>query len=123
MAVEDGVVLGELLSSFDALRLEEQSSLSEKASIHSILVLYESLRKARTTINVQGSVRNRHMFHMHDGPEQVTRDQDLAQVDWVEPCPWQWGDIEYQKTLQGLDVVKQASDAFSLWAKQVRKEV
>lgn len=110
MAVEDGAVLGLLLGEYS--RLEWQSNAAAEGDINSILKLYESLRKNRTTLNVQGSIQNRKMFHMHDGSEQEKRDEELSHVDWKSPCVWQWGDVMYQKSLTGADVVQQAGIAF-----------
>ena len=114
MAVEDGAVLGLSLGKF--AYINKQSDLADQANIHSLLRLYESLRKSRTTTNVQGSVQNREMFHMRDGDLQRKRDDDLLQVDWNDPCPWQWGDLEYQKELIGFDAVGRAKVAFAKWA-------
>lgn len=116
MAVEDGCCLGILLG-----RLAQQSIIDQKAEgkIGSILCLYESLRKSRTTMNVQGSINNRKMFHMHDGAAQVTRDEVLAKVNWRDPCVWQWGDPEYMKRLYGFDVVSDTERAFQRWSRSV----
>ena len=114
MAVEDGAVLGFLLGKFG--QLNQQCNLVDKGDIHSLLELYESLRKPRTTLNVQGSIQNRVMFHMHDGSKQQKRDEELSRVDWKAPCAWQWGDLEYQTALMGFDPIKGAGIAFDQWA-------
>ncbi|KIW12771.1 hypothetical protein PV08_07958 [Exophiala spinifera] len=116
MAVEDGAVLGLLLGKFS--RLNKQSANST-ANVHSLLKLYESIRKSRTTTNVLGSIRNREMFHMHDGIDQRKRDEELSRVDWKTPCPWQWGDIGYQNELMGFDAVKHANVAFEKWTEKL----
>lgn len=62
MAVEDGAVLGKLLgllSQFPRIDETERHLLVPAA-----LKLSESLRKSRTTLNVQGAVRNQEMYHM-----------------------------------------------------------
>lgn len=116
MAVEDGAVLGELLGGL--VRASKSSAAGMDAHIASILALYESLRKARTTTNVLGSVRNREMFNMPDGELQRRRDAELAQVDWQTTCPWQWGDPAYQNRLQRFDAVADAQEAFGAWAER-----
>jgi salicylate hydroxylase len=57
MAVEDGLVLGLLLG-----RLQNSDKIPDARRhdyIHAILCLFESLRKKRTTMNVQGAIANR----------------------------------------------------------------
>ena len=112
MAVEDGAVLGVLLGQLNNC---STSKPGVKKRISSLLKLYETLRKRRTTTITQGSIQNRTLFHMVDGPEQVQRDGALSEVDWVHPCVWQWGDIEYQKKLNGFDAVSDARKAFAAW--------
>ena len=113
MAVEDGAVLGLLLG-----RLHAAKRPDTKEKIPSVLKLYEGLRKSRTTVNVQGSIRNRDMFHLSDGPEQAKRDEALLKVNWRGPCEWQWGDMEYLKRLWGFDAVGDAKIAVEKWLAQ-----
>ena len=118
MAVEDGCVLGTLLG-----RLQDSELISEtekRDKIHSILELCERLRKKRTTLQVRGAMANRVMFHLPDGLEQEQRDRDLAEVDWIKPCRWQWADLGYQKKLLGFDVVHDTNKAFEVWIEDVR---
>lgn len=112
MAVEDGCVLGILLG---RARREIRDATVLRNKLASVLKLYESLRKSRTTVNVKGSIQNRKMFHLSDGPEQVARDKALAMVNWKDPCVWQWGDIGYLRKLMGFDVIKDANAAFDRW--------
>lgn len=59
MAVEDGLVLGLLLGKVQSSgRIPEQE---RRAHLNSVLRLFESLRKQRTTTNVKGSIANRRM--------------------------------------------------------------
>jgi salicylate hydroxylase len=118
MAVEDGVILGTLLG-----RLQSSMNISceEKVDrVHDILVLFESLRKKRTTLNVRGAIANRHMFHMEDGSEQEQRDRELSEVDWINPCRWQWADMGYQRRMLGFESVKETEKAFAAWLKGQR---
>jgi salicylate hydroxylase len=114
MAVEDGAVLGELLG-----MLSKQSTSSDTSQhIPSLLHLYESLRKSRTTLNVQGAVANRTMFHMEDGKEQEARDRALRNTDWRTGCECYWADIDYQKKLLAWDAVRNSKYAFEKWWEQ-----
>jgi len=120
MAVEDGCVLGTLLGRLQGSELIPETEKQDK--IHSILELCERLRKQRTTLQVRGAIANRYMFHLPDGPEQEQRDRELAEVDWIKPCRWQWADVGYQKKLLGFDVVQDTNKAFEAWIEDVRRE-
>lgn len=111
IAIEDGVVIGHLLGKLTHDFPQDQVQMR----IPSILELYETLRKKRTTLNVQGAITNRKMFHMLDGDEQIQRDKDLAEVDWVKPCPWQWCDPSYQKRLLGVDIIADCDAKYDAW--------
>lgn len=111
MAVEDGAVLGYLLG-----RVAKLQQTDGTDRIPSVLALYEKLRKSRTTVNVLGAINNRKLFHLPDGPEQVERDDELVNHDWVNGrAKWHWIDSEYQSTLLGFDALKDAEAAFEKW--------
>jgi len=116
MAVEDGAVLGKLLG------LHEKSGRT--SSTPSVLALYESLRKHRTTLNVQGANENRKLYHMV--PEDVTkqrRDEQLAELQWGEESnsfPWSWGRYSYLKDLLGFDSIANAEQEFQDFQKSSR---
>ena len=118
MAVEDGLVLGTILGRLTTT--DDIPAAEKRDRIHDVLVLFEKLRKSRTTLNVKGAIANRKFFHMHDGPEQEQRDKDLAEVDWVKPCRWHWGDLSYQQKMLGFDMVKDTNDAFTRWTHELR---
>ena len=116
MAIEDGLILGTLLGLLhgtDFITGDEK-----RGKIHSILELFEGLRKQRTTLNVKGAIANRYMFHLPDGPEQEQRDEDLAEVDWENPCRWQWADLGYQKKMLSFDLMSDTNKAFGVWAEK-----
>ncbi|EXJ74849.1 uncharacterized protein A1O5_01545 [Cladophialophora psammophila CBS 110553] len=119
MAAEDGLVLGLLLGRLQASdRVPDQE---KRACINSVLRLFESLRKKRTTVNVKGAVANRYMYHMHDGPEQEARDRELSEVDWQKPSRWGWADINYQRKMLGFDSVADTNRAFEVWLSEQGK--
>jgi salicylate hydroxylase len=134
MAVEDGAVIGTLLGRLQvSLDLEPRKDQPEIVS--EILSLYESLRKKRTTTNVQGMCDNdvldstddrdagavacQDFYHLRDGDEQVYRDGLLQQYDctgkWPANCKWNWGDAGYQQALLGFDAVDDAHRQFDIW--------
>jgi salicylate hydroxylase len=113
MAVEDGVVLGNLLGRL----AEDFSQETAQAKVPTILELFEILRKKRTTLNVKGALANRHLFHMQDGEEQRQRDHDLRNYDGVSMSPWQWVDPAYQGQLLGFDVVEDSNTKYEGWKK------
>ena len=115
MAVEDGAVLGYLLSQVVSRSSENPSAASED-HIPAVLGLYEKLRKSRTTVNVLGAVTNRRYFHLHDGHEQQERDAALVNIDWFHgQANWKWIDSRYQADLLGFDALKDAECAFNHW--------
>ncbi len=111
MAVEDGAVLGRLLS-----RLNEHQI--SKTSIPALLELYQHVRKKRAETTVRTANGNRKLFHMKDGPEQEERDRMFAEHDWWEEgrsFPWVFAELPYLRELFGFDTLKSAEDAFSEW--------
>ena len=77
-------MLGTLLGKFSksSLFATRAKNGGNDELIPELLHLYEKLRKSRTTLNVQGAVQNREMYHMVDRPQQVARDKVLGAVDW-----------------------------------------
>ena len=120
MAVEDGLALGVLLG-----RLNQCPELMQRCTrlqaIQDVLVLYEALRKSRTTVSVRGAISMQDFFHLEDGPDQVYRDSILegyaCSQTWPPDCRWNWGDGSYQRELLGFDVVEDANAAFDRWRK------
>ncbi|KAH0430705.1 hypothetical protein CcaCcLH18_07620 [Colletotrichum camelliae] len=102
MASEDGAVLGKLLG------LLHKSKLPDKQYIPEVLKLYESLRKSRTTTNVQGAVSNRSTYHLPDGPEQQWRDACLAAADvYLVQTEFKIADEGYKLDMLGSDSVRE----------------
>ncbi|KAI0631870.1 FAD/NAD-P-binding domain-containing protein [Trametes polyzona] len=96
MAIEDGAVLGNLLS-----RLQDPSQLGP------LIQAYQDLRLPRTAETQRQSRLNQHIFHLPDGPEQEARDAAMRQAmeaelrkmqggrsseDALEGSPNQWAD-------------------------------
>lgn len=113
MAVEDGAVLGILLGKLDRRSLLQ--TCHRQKSISSLLLLYESLRKHRTTLNVLGAVQNQEFYHLPDGGVQVERDELLGKLESRENCRWNWGDSGYPKELLGFDVIADTEKRFEMW--------
>ncbi|KAK1468408.1 hypothetical protein CPAR01_06480 [Colletotrichum paranaense] len=114
MAVEDGAVIGKLFG------LLKNSSGAENMvpQIPGILKLYETLRKDRTTLNVQGATSNRKWYHVRDGPEQEARDAEMTGApltDGLSPTGWRLMDEDYRMELMGRDSVAEAIEAFQEW--------
>jgi len=73
MAIEDGAVLGNLLS-----------RISHISQLGPLLKAYQDLRLPRTA-ELQGSSRlNQHIFHLPDGPEQRERDANMRKAMALE---------------------------------------
>jgi len=115
LAVEDGAVLGWLLGE-TSKRLTQEAELNASDRIQGVLKLYESLRKVRTTTNVQGAIANRMMYHLPDGPDQVKRDKELLDFDYDHGrSDIKWADTEYQKDMLGFDAIGDTKQAFGKW--------
>ncbi|KAK4943605.1 hypothetical protein LTR10_016900 [Elasticomyces elasticus] len=123
MAVEDGAILGLLLSKLQTSGISSDSK-ERYAQLTDVLRLYEDLRKKRTEVNVAGAVDTRHYYHLSDGEEQVQRDQELAELpasNWEGPCNFNWGDAPYQKSLLGFDSLADAERNFDAWIRRRRE--
>ncbi|KAL3452904.1 hypothetical protein BJX65DRAFT_302812 [Aspergillus insuetus] len=104
-SLEDGAVLGGLLG-----------HMKSKSQLPAILRLYETLRKERGEAIVRETFKQRHDFHMPDGPEQEKRDEIFrAQLDKngeIEGAfPSRWTCPEVQPWLYGYDAVKEVEEA------------
>ena len=108
ISVEDGGVLGGLLG-----------KIRSKNDIPRVLALYEQLRRPRTSAVVLGSNKQRHIFHLHDGPEQEERDRTMLNQHPPEPGhPNQWADPAMQEFLFGYDADIEVERAWETLMKQ-----
>jgi salicylate hydroxylase len=107
-AVEDGAVLGSLLS-----RATDESQLPD------VLNMYEALRKSRTTRIVKGSTAMRDVFHLHDGPRQQERNRQLLeyQDEPFEGFPNRWRDPAFQSWLFRYDVEEEVKKVWNVYLK------
>ncbi|KAI9880978.1 MAG: hypothetical protein M1830_009472 [Pleopsidium flavum] len=103
-AVEDGAVLGALFT-----------KITHKSQLSDLLLIYESLRKPRTTRVVKGSTALRDIFHMHDGARQRERDRQLTQQEPFDGFPNRWADPVFQKWLFGYDAYKEVDAAWDTY--------
>jgi salicylate hydroxylase len=113
MAVEDGAILGTLLSLYQ----EAHSQHAPHPTLPETLKLYESIQKLRTTTLHLGSISNRHYYQLEDGPEQEARDRKLKRVEWKELPEGEsedfiWIDVKYQKAVVCRDAI---GDAKKKW--------
>jgi len=69
MAIEDGAVLGNLLS-----------RISHISQLGPLLNAYQHLRLPRTAMVQESSRLNQHIFHLPDGPEQRERDENMRKA-------------------------------------------
>jgi len=73
MAIEDGAVLGNLLS-----------RISHVSQLGPLLKAYQDLRLPRTAMMQESSRLNQHIFHLPDGPEQKERDENMRKAMALE---------------------------------------
>ncbi|KAM6529338.1 hypothetical protein FALCPG4_007477 [Fusarium falciforme] len=95
-AIEDGAALGVLLS-----------KAKSKEQLPDALKAYQSLRVPRSTALQKGSMKQRHINHLSDGPEQEERDR-LAEsqlYDQRPGYPFYWIDPSAQDAVYGYDVI------------------
>ena len=117
MAVEDGAILGSLLTQLnDFLSGQRLEAAERSVHINEVLKLYESAQRERTTTNVKGAINNRHFYHMPEGPEQMERDDILANHTWTnETSKYLWCDMLYNRQMLDFDVLENARKAFKKW--------
>lgn len=105
-AVEDGAVLGQLLG-----------RVRSRAQVPQALRMYEALRKARGEAVVRETFKQRHDFHLPDGPEQEARDALFLSALGKEegevkgPFPSRWTCPEVQPWLYGYDAFAEVEQA------------
>ena len=101
-AVEDGAVLGALFEKIEA-----------KSQLQDLLVIYEAIRKSRTTQVVKGSSHlGANIFHLHDGPRQQERDRQMLEQEPFEGYPNRWADPVFQPFLFGYDAHEEVDKAW-----------
>lgn len=100
-AVEDGAVLGALFH-----HIERRSQIADS------LLIYERLRKGRTTKIVKGSTAMRDIFHMEDGERQQERDRQLTEEQPAENYPNRWADPVFQNWLFRYDADREVEIAW-----------
>ncbi|OCK75246.1 FAD/NAD(P)-binding domain-containing protein [Lepidopterella palustris CBS 459.81] len=103
-ALEDGVVLGRLLS-----------TVKEKSDLPGILRKYEDLRKPRSSFLHKYAMKQRHLNHLPDGEEQQRRDE-LLEREFEEPSddyPFYWVNPQMQEVVYGYDANAEAERVLS----------
>ncbi|KIX10233.1 uncharacterized protein Z518_01314 [Rhinocladiella mackenziei CBS 650.93] len=103
-AIEDGAVLGHL---FEAVTHPDQLS--------DLLIMYEALRKPRTSKIVRESTWSRRILHLPDGPIQIERDRQLLEEKPFDGFAHAWADPVLQDYLFSYDArleVQKALDRY-----------
>lgn len=114
MAVEDGAVIGLLLTKLQDMGISNKQG-EKNQQLSEVFRIYESMRKRRTETNVVGAVHTRHFYNLADGDEQLSRDAELRNMpssNWNGSCSFNWADAAYQKDLLGFDVLADAEEQF-----------
>ncbi|GAB7344844.1 hypothetical protein MBLNU457_3295t3 [Dothideomycetes sp. NU457] len=104
IAVEDGAALGAL---FEKIENKEQ--------LRDVLVIYEAIRKQRTSKVVKRSTLAQSFFHMPDGERQRERDRQLLEEEPFEGFPNHWSDPVLQKWLFGYAVEEEVDKAWKTY--------
>ncbi|KAL6351746.1 hypothetical protein LRP88_14951 [Fusarium phalaenopsidis] len=114
MAAEDGAVLGKLLGLLSRSKL--YAAGRNTGLVPEILKLYETLRKVRTTLNVQGATSNQDAFHLPDGPLQEARDAWLlSSGQGPAASGFTFANWDYMWAMLAFDPVAESVEAFGAW--------
>ena len=104
MAVEDGAVLGALFA-----------HITHRSQLRDLLLIYENIRKARTTIIVKASTQAQMINHCPDGDIQAGRDRQLMEEEPFEGFPSRYADPVFQKYVFGYDAFAEADKAWATY--------
>jgi salicylate hydroxylase len=110
-AIEDGVVLGVVLS-----KLPDRTP----ESIRKALKVYEGVRMDRAYRLVELAAANGRAMHLADGAAKEERDRQFAALKDKKggPVPDKWADADVQRMTYGEDIAKTAGEKFEeLFAK------
>lgn len=122
MALEDGITLGVLLGSLNELvqssSTQHQSIKQRNHCVPELLLLFETLRKPRTTLNQKGSQSNQYWYQASTPEDRERRDKVMLAATGEGECEWKGADLNYQKQLLGFDAKKNATDAFDKWRRK-----
>lgn len=103
-AIEDGAVLGEVLSQLPDL---------SGPSITKTLLVYEVLRKDRAYALVDMAAANGRALHLGEGAEKEERDKQFAALKEKKgSVPDKWADADVQKLIYGHDCMMVAQESF-----------
>jgi salicylate hydroxylase len=83
------------------------------SQLYDMLVIYEALRKPRTTHVVNLATARRSILHLPDGPLQQERDRQLLEEAPFQGYPNQWGDPTIREYLYAYDPLKEVNEAWS----------
>ncbi|CAF1435925.1 unnamed protein product [Rotaria magnacalcarata] len=105
-AVEDAAVLAVCLSMIES-----------KDQIKTALQVYELVRKERAETVQTSATQTRQVLHLHDGQEQLERDNIIRNSSKGGPNPDLWSDRSFQQWCWSTDTQQQA---FSMWNELVQ---
>ncbi|KAJ7780061.1 2-polyprenyl-6-methoxyphenol hydroxylase [Mycena maculata] len=100
-AIEDGAVLAVVLS-----------KLTTVDDVHTCLLVYERLRKARTEHLVEQAAASGRELHLTDPAAQAARDEAFRQVKHGGANPDRWVDRTMQDFVYGFDCVGDAEERY-----------
>ncbi|KAJ6488843.1 hypothetical protein C8R45DRAFT_901717 [Mycena sanguinolenta] len=108
-AIEDGAVLGVVLG-----------KLTDKRDVHAALLVYERLRKSRTSHLVSLAAESGRALHLTDPHAQAARDEAFRQVKHGGPNPDKAVDREVQDFVYGHDCVNDAEGRFDEYFREAK---
>ncbi|EXJ70575.1 uncharacterized protein A1O5_06645 [Cladophialophora psammophila CBS 110553] len=121
MALEDGITLGTLLGSLNESQHPAVCGADRRAQcILELLLVFESVRKPRTSLNQKGSQSNQYWYQASTPEDMERRNKVFRSADGWGKCEWKGADFEYQRELLGYDARKHALETYEGWEKQAR---
>ena len=97
------------------------SSMSSHAEIPLALPAFQTAQKDRAEYVQQSCFVTRTALHLHDGPEQVARDEKFQALSEGHENPDRWADPEMQRFLWGWDAEAKGAEALKkIYAEQAQ---
>ncbi|QPC60767.1 hypothetical protein HYE67_002998 [Fusarium culmorum] len=90
MAFNDAAVIEAPLERFH--QTDKEQLKANGMTLHKVLKIFEAGQKPYSSLNVQGAVKNRVMYHLPDGQAQQQRDIEFSQMTAESRSDWTWID-------------------------------
>ena len=121
MAIEDGAVVAEVLSLVPASAAGSAAATAD--ALHRCLMVYERLRKRRTTTLVDLAAFSGRALHLGEGKTKEERDRQFAEhKDKKGAIPDKWASPDVQAMIYSHDCVQHARENFDEFYRQTAND-